>query len=602
MLRKITLRFNKEKSLSRITKISILVWLACILSVFTIIGYVVGIRMELFDKAPDVFAFTLLGLILLGCLAFLVGVISFTAQLISKRSQKKQSIIVFLIKLFLLLAILPLYLLVYIFKPLRVIKKLKREGIKGLLREFSIKPLLAKTVALILILTVVFPIWIGGYAIAIAGARALKAIGYNSEIIPVSGTGSMYPTFPKGEGKDSKELAKQIVSTVGMMRYPNGLVIGGRRFFGYEIDRGDIVVLENGKIKEMTKKMFGFPSGWVKRVIGLPGDTIELREGIVYLNDEPLKEPYTAQPRSTFGETFLSECKKITVPENSVFVMGDNRKGSGDSREVGFIELSAIKNVLPLKNQRGVLDKAWRNTAKDFDETSKIKLDKEKYLQLLNKKRKEVGAKELKYQPKLETSASKRAEVILKFDDFSFEATKSGYTMAKAMRDANYSNIVWGEAPTQGYYEAEELIDNQFQFPESKKFLTDKTYQEIGIAEVEGEINGCLTQVIVQHFAGYVPPNYKQTDIEVWKSNLSRLKEIQPSWVRLKEYKEFYEKNKQDVDRINEIISIRIANISTIVARMEANQWFIAAEQNMVNQDKLLYDEQEEIATRLNSR
>jgi hypothetical protein len=83
---------------------------------------------------------------------------------------------------------------------------------------------------------------------------------------------------------------------------------------------------------------------------------------------------------------------------------------------------------------------------------------------------------------------------------------------------------------------------------------------------------------------------------------LSRLKEVQPSWARLKEYKEFYEKNKQDVDRINEIISTRIANISTIVAKMEANQWLSATEQKMIDQDKLLYDEQEAVATRLNSR
>lgn len=600
MLEKISFKLDKGKFLSRVSKISLFVWLACIIGVFVIVGYVVGIRKELFDRAPDVFTFSLFGLIILGCLAFLVGIISFIAQLITKKPQKKQNIFIFLIKLFLILSIFPLYLLIYIIKPVEIITRIKHAGLKGLLRTFSTKLLLSKTIAFALVSVIILPIWVGGYTVV--GAIIKEELGYGKEPIAISGTGSMYPTFPKGEGKDPKKLAEQIVGTPGMIRYPNGIVIAGKRFLNYEIGRGDIVVVENEKIREMTKSMYGDPSGWVKRVIGLPGDSIELRGGIVYLNVEPLKEPYIAKPRSTFGESFLSECKKVVVPENHIFVMGDNRKGSGDSREIGFIEIGAVNHVLPLKDQKGELAKYWRDTSKDFDETSKIKLDKEKYLQLLNEKRKEAGARELKYQPKLELSARKRGEIILKFNDFSFEATQSGYTMAKAMRDANYSNVVYGEAPTQGYYEAEELIENQFQFPETKKFLTDKSYQEIGIAEVEGEINGCPAQVIVQHFAGYVPPNYSKEVIDSWKNILSRLKEIQSGWAKLKEYKEFYEKNKQDVDRINEIISARIANISTIVARMEANQWLSTAEQKMIDQDKFLHEEQEAIATRLNSR
>ncbi len=600
MLKKLSLKLDREKFLSRVTKISIFVWLVCVLGVFGIISYVVGIRKELFDKAPDIFMFLLFVFVIMGCLTFVLGVISFVLRSLDKKPKGKQNIFVSFVKLFFILAIFPLYLLIYILRPLEIIRKLKHGGLKGLLKLLNLKTILGRVITLFLVGAIILPIWIGGYAVV--GVTIKETLGYSTEPIRVSGTGSMFPTFPKGEGRDPRELAKQIIATPGMIRYPNGLVIGGRRFFGYEIGRGDIVVVENEKIKEMTKEIYGDSSGWVKRVIGLPGDTIELREGIVYLNDEPLKEPYTARPRSTFGEAFLGECKKVKVPEGHIFVMGDNRKGSGDSREIGFIELSAVKYVLPLKNQIGVLDKVWRDTSKDFDEVSKIKLDKDKYLELLNEKRKEVGAKPLKYQPKLELSASKRGEVILKFDDFSFEATKSGYTMAKAMRDANYSNIVWGELPTQGYYEAEELTDNQFQFPETKKFLLDRNFQEIGIAEVEGDINGCPTQVIVQHFAGYVPPNYKKEDIEGWKNILLRLKEIQPGWARLKEYKEFYEKNKQDVDRINEIISIRIANISTIVAKMEANQWLSTTEQKMIDQDKSLYDEQEAIATRLNSR
>lgn len=600
MVKKTFLNLDKEKLFNKIIKISFFIWLFCIFGVLVIVGYVTGIKKELFDKAPDVFAFSLLGLILLGCLAFLVGSVSFTAQLINKNSLRRQNIFVFLIKLFFYFAILPLYLLIYILKPLEFIRKLKHDGVKRLLKSFRLKTLFAKLALITLVLVIVLPIWVFGYFIF--GLIVKESLGYGEEPIAIAGTGSMFPTFPKGEGKDPKKLAKQIVSTTGMIPYPNGLVIGGKRFFGYEIKRGDIVVVFNDKIKEMTKSIYGNESGWVKRVIGLPKDTIELKGGIVYLNGEPLKEPYTARPRSTFGQKFLRECKKVVVPENHIFVMGDNRKGSGDSREIGFIKLSAVNYVLPFKDQKGDLVKHFRDTSKDFDEVSKIRLDKERYLELLNEKRKEFGVKPLKYQAKLELSAKKRGEIIFKFNDFSFEATRSGYTMEKAMSDVGYYNITWGEAPTEGYFEAEELIENQFSFPKTKDFLLDRDFQEIGIAEVEGKIDDCPTQVIIQHFAGYVPPNYKKEDIEAWKSVLSRLKEIQPGWAKLKEYKEFYENNKQDIDRINEIIAIRITNISIIVLRMEANQWLTITEQNMVNQDKSLYEEQEAIATRLNSR
>src|SRR3989344_7066928 len=114
-----------KKRLSKIVIISTTTWLACIFGVFAILGYVVGVRKEMFDKAPDVFAFSLLGLVLLGCLAFLVGVISFTAQILIKRSQKRQNLFFFLIKLFLSLTILPLYLIIHVLKPLELIKRIK---------------------------------------------------------------------------------------------------------------------------------------------------------------------------------------------------------------------------------------------------------------------------------------------------------------------------------------------------------------------------------------------------------------------------------------------------------------------------------------------
>lgn len=66
----------------------------------------------------------------------------------------------------------------------------------------------------------------------------------------------------------------------------------------------------------------------IKRVIGIPGDVIEFDgEGNVYRNGEMLKEDYIAEQKSTFSNT-----PKYTVPEGTIFVMGDNRQHSADSR------------------------------------------------------------------------------------------------------------------------------------------------------------------------------------------------------------------------------------------------------------------------------
>ena len=68
-------------------------------------------------------------------------------------------------------------------------------------------------------------------------------------------TGSMYPTFPKGDGKDPKALSKQIVGTPGMFRYPNGIVLFGNRYFHHVLARGDIVVAENDVIRDISKTL-----------------------------------------------------------------------------------------------------------------------------------------------------------------------------------------------------------------------------------------------------------------------------------------------------------------------------------------------------------
>ena len=98
--------------------------------------------------------------------------------------------------------------------------------------------------------------------------------------------------------------------------------------------KGDIIIFEYPNDPSVD---------YIKRIIGTPGDTIEVRNKQLYRNGEPVKEsfirftePDRIQPvRDNFGP--------ITVPEGKYFVMGDNRDNSMDSRFWGFVDRSAIR-------------------------------------------------------------------------------------------------------------------------------------------------------------------------------------------------------------------------------------------------------------------
>lgn len=88
---------------------------------------------------------------------------------------------------------------------------------------------------------------------------------------------------------------------------------------------------------------------YIKRVIGLPGDEIEYIDDVLYVNGDPYEEPYLDQYKAEISDAPLTEDFKLedkiqskTVPEGYVFVLGDNRRKSKDSRHIGVVPIDEI--------------------------------------------------------------------------------------------------------------------------------------------------------------------------------------------------------------------------------------------------------------------
>lgn len=103
----------------------------------------------------------------------------------------------------------------------------------------------------------------------------------------------------------------------------------------YTPEQGDIIVFapDEQYVTGNSGKL------WVKRVIATEGQTVEIRDGLVYVDNELLNEPYLREGTVTLPH--LTE-NPFEVPEGHVFVMGDNRQNSRDSRYIGSVDVRQI--------------------------------------------------------------------------------------------------------------------------------------------------------------------------------------------------------------------------------------------------------------------
>ena len=114
--------------------------------------------------------------------------------------------------------------------------------------------------------------------------------------------------------------------------------------FPYTPKRGDIVLFVKHGWSSARNPDTGLYNPLIKRVIGLPGDELMFEGEMLYINGEYLEETYIRGLMTRWVDEGLLRDGKVIVPEGTVFVMGDNRGGSHDSRnaDIGFVDTRSI--------------------------------------------------------------------------------------------------------------------------------------------------------------------------------------------------------------------------------------------------------------------
>lgn len=183
-------------------------------------------------------------------------------------------------------------------------------------------------------------IWEWVYTLALAIIVAFLIKGFLFDIVKVDGL-SMYPTLNHND--------RLVISKIGYSPKQGDIIILDSAYKQRE-EYYDALAEDAGKDElgfiSKTIEYFSLPQSlkhkyYVKRIIALPGQTVDIKDGKVLVDGKPLDEPYY---KGITNPTDISVSYPVTVEEDMVFVMGDNRSNSEDSRSsrLGQVPFDAI--------------------------------------------------------------------------------------------------------------------------------------------------------------------------------------------------------------------------------------------------------------------
>lgn len=138
----------------------------------------------------------------------------------------------------------------------------------------------------------------------------------------------------------------------------NYLLLSKQAYVFNEFKHEDIVVFDSGERADTTGSLLNFDNKkyYIKRIIGLPGDEITIKNKKVYRNGKEIDQSYTLDKATETNGNGQVEVNKLKIPKGKLFVLGDNRYNSADSRstDVGLVSMDkvygkAVLRIFPFK-------------------------------------------------------------------------------------------------------------------------------------------------------------------------------------------------------------------------------------------------------------